>query len=76
MWDIRSIIFYRTLQIFPLQAERKGCTATEYGLVFGIFELIVFIVSPLYGQHLNRIGPKVLFNGGIYTTGICAILFG
>ncbi|CAG9771956.1 unnamed protein product [Ceutorhynchus assimilis] len=61
---------------FPELAERKGCTATEYGLVFGIFEFVVFIVSPLYGQHLNKIGPKVTFNGGIYTTGICAILFG
>lgn len=59
-----------------LQAEKKGCTATEYGLVFGIFELIVFVISPVYGQHLNKIGPKVTFNGGIYTTGICAILFG
>lgn len=44
--------------------------------MFGIFELIVFIVSPLYGQYLNRIGPKVLFNGGIYTTGTAAIVFG
>uniref|UniRef100_A0AAR5Q2C2 Major facilitator superfamily (MFS) profile domain-containing protein n=2 Tax=Dendroctonus ponderosae TaxID=77166 RepID=A0AAR5Q2C2_DENPD len=61
---------------FPKEAERKGCTATEYGLVFGIFEFVVFIVSPLYGQHLNKIGPKITFNGGIYTTGICAILFG
>ncbi|XP_066159093.1 MFS-type transporter SLC18B1-like isoform X1 [Euwallacea fornicatus] len=61
---------------YPAVAEKKGCTATEYGLVFGIFEFVVFIVSPLYGQHLNKIGPKYTFNGGIYTTGICAILFG
>ncbi|KAF5269252.1 hypothetical protein FQR65_LT02553 [Abscondita terminalis] len=61
---------------YPNEAEKKGCSASEYGLVFGIFELIVFLVSPLYGQYLNKIGPKILFNGGIYTTGICAILFG
>ncbi|XP_050309517.1 MFS-type transporter SLC18B1-like [Anthonomus grandis grandis] len=61
---------------YPAEAERKGCTATEYGLVFGIFEFVVFVVSPLYGQHLNKLGPKYTFNGGIYTTGICAILFG
>ncbi|XP_031635740.1 MFS-type transporter SLC18B1-like [Contarinia nasturtii] len=61
---------------FPQEAEKKGCSATEYGLVFGVFELVVFIVSPLYGQYLNHIGPKVLFNGGIYTTGISAIFFG
>lgn len=61
---------------FPAEAEKKGCTATEYGLVFGVFELIVFVISPVYGQYLNRIGPKVLFNGGIFTTGAAAIVFG
>ncbi|XP_049949400.1 MFS-type transporter SLC18B1-like [Schistocerca serialis cubense] len=61
---------------YPHEAEKKGATATEYGLVFGVFELVVFIVSPLYGKHLNRIGPKYMFNGGIFTTGTCAILFG
>ncbi|KAG6448008.1 MFS-type transporter SLC18B1 [Manduca sexta] len=61
---------------YPQEAEKKGCSATEYGLVFGIFELVVFVVSPIYGAHLNRLGPKLLFNGGILTTGTCAILFG
>ncbi|XP_063633682.1 MFS-type transporter SLC18B1-like [Cydia splendana] len=61
---------------YPQEAEKKQCSATEYGLVFGVFELVVFLVSPLYGSHLNRIGPKLLFNGGILTTGACAILFG
>ncbi|XP_058803073.1 MFS-type transporter SLC18B1-like [Phymastichus coffea] len=61
---------------YPQEAEKKGATATEYGLVFGIFELVVFIISPIYGQRINRIGPKILFNGGILTTGTCAIFFG
>uniref|UniRef100_A0A8D8SSK7 MFS-type transporter SLC18B1 n=1 Tax=Cacopsylla melanoneura TaxID=428564 RepID=A0A8D8SSK7_9HEMI len=61
---------------YPHEAEKKGATPTEYGFVFGVFELVVFLISPFYGQHLNRIGPKYLFNGGIFTTGICAILFG
>ncbi|XP_032681295.1 MFS-type transporter SLC18B1-like isoform X1 [Odontomachus brunneus] len=61
---------------YPQEAEKKGASPSEYGLVFGIFELVVFIISPLYGQHLNQIGPKILFNGGILTTATCAILFG
>lgn len=36
------------------QAENKGATATEYGLVFGVFELVVFIISPIYGQHVSN----------------------
>ena len=40
---------------------KKGANATEYGFVFGVFELVVFLVSPIYGQYLNRIGPKVSY---------------
>ncbi|XP_034841523.1 MFS-type transporter SLC18B1-like [Maniola hyperantus] len=61
---------------FPQEAEKKGCTATEYGLVFGVFELAVFLISPFYGAHLNKLGPKLVFNAGILTTSTCAILFG
>lgn len=61
---------------FPQEAESKNATATEYGLVFGIFELVVCLASPFYGQFLNRIGPKAMFNGGVFTTGTSAILFG
>lgn len=35
----------------------------------------IFVKLILYLQ-LNRIGPKIMFNGGIFTVGICAILFG
>ena len=35
---------------YPAEAERKGASPTEYGLVFGIFELTVFIVSPFMGE--------------------------
>ena len=61
---------------YPAEAEKKGATATEYGLVFGVFELTVFLVSPFLGKHLNRWGAKRLFNVGIFTTGTCSILFG
>lgn len=61
---------------YPQEAEAKGASATEYGFVFGIFELTVFIVSPLLGQNLGRFGAKRVFNIGILTTGTCSVLFG
>jgi len=61
---------------FPSEAERKGATPTEYGLVFGIFELTVFIVSPFYGSFLVRIGPKFMLQTGIFLMATCCILFG
>ncbi|KAJ8673672.1 hypothetical protein QAD02_004934 [Eretmocerus hayati] len=61
---------------YPSEAEKKGVPASEYGLVFGIFELVVFFMSPVYGKHINKIGAKKLLNIGTFTTGTCAILFG
>ncbi|OXA37035.1 MFS-type transporter SLC18B1 [Folsomia candida] len=61
---------------YPLEAEKKGATATEFGLVFGIFELVVFIISPIYGSKINAIGPKLVFNLGIFVTSLSAIGFG
>ncbi|XP_050723177.1 MFS-type transporter SLC18B1-like [Eriocheir sinensis] len=61
---------------YPMMAESKGATPTQYGFVFGIFELTVFIVSPIYGNYLYKIGPKFMFNAGIFTTATTCILFG
>ena len=49
---------------------------SEYGLVFGIFELTVFLVSPIIGANLNRMGMKMTLNVGIGTVGVSSILFG
>ncbi|CAL4108385.1 unnamed protein product, partial [Meganyctiphanes norvegica] len=61
---------------YPAEAEKKGATATEYGLVFGVFELIVFIISPIYGKYLDRIGPRLMNNAGITTVAVMCICFG
>ena len=61
---------------YPHEAESKGATATEYGLVFGIFELTVFIVSPIIGKYLPRIGIHRSFSGGIAVTGSMLVVFG
>jgi MFS family permease len=42
------------------QSKSKSKSKTEWKLPF----------------QINRIGPKLLFNGGILTTGTCAIFFG
>lgn len=61
---------------YPHEAEKKGCVPSEYGLVFGIFELTVFLVSPVIGANLNRMGMKFTLNVGIATVAVSSILFG
>ena len=46
---------------YPAEAEKKGASATQYGLVFGIFELTVFIVSPIVGKLLPKVMLRKLF---------------
>ena len=66
------------------QAESKGASATQYGLVFGMFELTVFLVSPVVARLvakvvelysfssisflLPQIGICKAFTGGLTTT--------
>ena len=44
---------------YPVEAAKKGATSTEIGLIFGIFQLIIFITSPIYGQSVSN--PFYLF---------------
>ncbi|XP_059154912.1 MFS-type transporter SLC18B1-like isoform X2 [Physella acuta] len=61
---------------FPQEAEKKGVSTTVIGLIFSMFQLVIFVSSPVYGNFLTRLGPKFLFVSGILVGGTCAILFG
>jgi len=61
---------------YPKEAELKGASPTQYGLVFGVYEATVFIVSPLLGKYLNKLGARRVFIVGTFTTGFCAVMFG
>nr|XP_011426497.2 MFS-type transporter SLC18B1 isoform X2 [Crassostrea gigas] len=61
---------------FPGEAARKGTSLTLVGLIFGIFELVSFLASPIFGNYMTKIGTKFLFVSGVLVSGICTILFG
>ncbi|XP_065203815.1 MFS-type transporter SLC18B1-like [Planococcus citri] len=61
---------------YPKEAENKGATATEYGLVFGSFELVGFLTSPLFGKIVDRVGAKFLLSVGLIVSSTSTILFG
>ncbi len=35
---------------YPAEADQRGASALEYGLVFGVFEFAVFAASPVMGS--------------------------
>jgi MFS family permease len=73
---LKKLLMLFQAPFYPLEAEKKGCVPSEYGLVFGIFELTVFLVSPLIGANLNRMGLKATLTIGIGTVGVTSICFG
>jgi len=61
---------------YPREAVKKGLEVWHFGLVFGAFEITVFIVSPIIGNHINKLGVKRTLNIGIGLVGVILILYG
>ena len=59
---------------FPSEAEKKGATPSQYGFMFGITNLTIFIISPIFGKYGSRIGPKLCFNIGAVLQGVSGFL--
>ena len=76
--DVRSFVDTRYSTLFNIsrEAEKKGMSHLQIGLVFSTFELVMFLFCPLYGIFLTRIGAKFMYVTGILVGGVCNILFG
>lgn len=61
---------------FPKEAELKGATPTQYGMIFGVYQLTMFIFSPLCGKMMGYFTPKFMLNAGMFIVGAATILFG
>ncbi len=60
---------------YPSEAEKMGATPAEYGFVFGIANLSLFMFSPFFGKYGTKIGPKLCFNIGAVMQGVSGFLF-
>lgn len=47
----------------------KGLSTSQIGIIFGVFELVMFIVSPILGKKMAVIGSKRMFTTGLLITG-------
>jgi len=59
-----------------LQAKEKGLQPTEIGLVFSLYELVAFVMSPVWGRLVPTIGMKFMFVAGLAASGSNMIMFG
>jgi len=61
---------------YPLEAEKKNATPSEYGFAFGITNLAAFLASPLCARFGDAIGATKLYTGGFLLTSFSGIAFG
>lgn len=61
---------------FPKEAAAKGASDTAVGFVFGAFQLVIFIMSPIYGSLITKLGANYMYLAGSFICAVCIILFG
>ena len=60
---------------YPSEAEKRGAKPSEYGFVFGIANLSLFVFGPVFGKYGSKMGLKLCFNLGAVMQGISGFLF-
>jgi hypothetical protein len=38
---------------YILQAARKGVSTTVTGFIFGVFEFVIFLSAPIFGNYVS-----------------------
>ncbi|TKR80659.1 hypothetical protein L596_014698 [Steinernema carpocapsae] len=71
-----TIAFGCIAPFYPSEAESKGLNSSQIGIVFGAFELVMFICAPLLGRYMAVFGSKRMFVAGLVITGVTAMSFG
>ncbi|CAH1186556.1 unnamed protein product [Phyllotreta striolata] len=61
---------------YPQEAANRGMTQSMAGFVFGYFALVIFLSSPIFGKLCPKLGVKFLFIVGLFTSGVCTVIFG
>lgn len=61
---------------FTLEGKKKGVSTSVTGLIFAVYPLVVFILSPFIGKYLPVIGPKFCLIAGVFLEAGSQVLFG
>uniref|UniRef100_A0A7E4UTL4 MFS domain-containing protein n=1 Tax=Panagrellus redivivus TaxID=6233 RepID=A0A7E4UTL4_PANRE len=71
-----TVAFSCIAPFYPGEAQAKGLSTSEIGIIFGAFEFVMFIAAPILGKYMHIIGSKRMFMFGVCFTGVTAIAFG
>ena len=60
----------------PVEAEAKGASPSQFGPIFGIIHLALFIISPVMGKVVTRWGLARVFKTGLILISFTSVSFG
>jgi len=61
---------------YTKEAEDKGVSVSQAGLVFGSVNFVQILFIPLFGKYLNKLKAHRLFVNGVFICGAANIAFG
>ena len=60
----------------PVEAEAQGASPSQFGPIFGIIHLALFIISPVMGKVVTRWGLARVFKTGLILISFTSVTFG
>ncbi|XP_071171688.1 MFS-type transporter SLC18B1-like isoform X4 [Mytilus edulis] len=61
---------------FTIKATQRGISRTVIGILFAMFEFVIFILSPLIGKYLSTLGYRKVFFVGVILSGVSTMIIG
>ena len=61
---------------FPIEAEKKGATASQFSPIFGFIHLATVVTSPFMAKVITRVGLGNVFKLSLGLIFVAAISFG
>uniref|UniRef100_T1KJ10 Major facilitator superfamily (MFS) profile domain-containing protein n=1 Tax=Tetranychus urticae TaxID=32264 RepID=T1KJ10_TETUR len=61
---------------FPGECDIKGVSSLIYGLIFGVFELVIIVTCPIFSKMFAYVTPYFFLEFGLFLIGATAVLFG
>ena len=61
---------------FPKESAKRGLTPLQYGFVFSIYELVIFLSSIPAGRVIGKLGPKIVTVTSNIVLGFSVAAFG
>ncbi|XP_052098229.1 MFS-type transporter SLC18B1-like [Mytilus californianus] len=61
---------------FTIKATERGISKTVIGILFAMFEFVIFVLSPLIGKYLSTLGFRKVFLAGVMLCGVSTMIIG